>query len=164
MGLGEGEVAAFMTGPPRTTWFQSCPNSHARQSPPAGAPSGQREAGYTTHLAAHDRRPLNKRRLSLLPLRTAPVVGCVISFAAAALKLLLWGGAHHSKVSLATSNIPGCVATIPLCGQSVDSDCTAGVLSGRRTSPPKLANPRARVESALSPLLAPRYRHKKVRC
>ena len=50
---------------------------------------GGGRAGYTTHLTAFDKRPLSKRRLGLFPFRTAPLVGCVVSSTAAALKLLL---------------------------------------------------------------------------
>jgi hypothetical protein len=50
-----------------------------------------RWAGGAATLTAFHRRPLSKRRLSLLPFHTAPVVGCVFSFTAAALKLLLRG-------------------------------------------------------------------------
>jgi len=93
-GLGEAGFVALMTRPPRTTWFQPCPKLSCSAVGSGrcafGATGG---AGCTTHLAAHDRRPLSKRRPGLLPFCTAPVDGCVVSSAAVALKLLLWVGA-----------------------------------------------------------------------
>jgi hypothetical protein len=72
-------------------------------------------AGWVSHSTAFGGCPLSKRRLRLFPFRTAPVAGCVVTSAAAALKLLLRGGALPWEVSLPTSNTPGCVSAVALC-------------------------------------------------
>jgi len=93
VGLGEGGVVAFDTA---STDYVVPALSQTLLLGGRHRPlrlRGDWGAGCTTHLAAHDRRPLSKRRLGLLQFRTAPVVGCVVSSAVAALKLLLWGGA-----------------------------------------------------------------------
>jgi len=69
----------------------------------------------TTFLCSTGARLASTALASLF--RTAPVVGCVVSFTATALKLLLlllWVGALFCAMSRITINTPGCVATVPL--------------------------------------------------
>jgi hypothetical protein len=56
---------------------------------PSVFPSEQREGWVHCLFTVFNRRPLSKRRLNFVPFDTAPVIRCVVSSKAAALKQLL---------------------------------------------------------------------------
>lgn len=93
---------------------------------------------------------LCKRCLGVLPLHTAPVVGCVISPTAAECNLLLWGTALPGNAILTRSNTQGThISSYAVYGQSAGSGCTAKGLSKQGTSPPRLTGHNIQSESAL---------------
>ena len=154
--LGEGEDAALMTRPPRTTWFQPCPNLSC-----SAVCTDRCAFGATEGLGALPTLLRTKgARLASAALASFHFAqprswlcgflrSCSTSASAVGWSTPLKGERHHKQHTGVRSHSTAAY------GRGVDSACTAGVLSGRRMSPPRLANRRARLGSVLSPLLVP---------
>ena len=113
-GVGNGWSSSPNNAAPTDNVVPTRSKTLVRLMAPPALPSVRQEGWLHRLLTAFNSRPLSKRRLSLLPFYTAPVVSCVISSTAAVLKLLLWGGALPWEVNLTTSNALGCVIAVPL--------------------------------------------------
>jgi len=92
VGVGAGGVVAFTTRPPQTTWFQPGPSFSCSADSSAHFAWTVEGLGVPHILLRSTGARLASAALAS-PLCTAPVVGCVVSSADAALVLLLRGGA-----------------------------------------------------------------------